>query len=177
MFGSVVLLHLHLTTQATVASIPIFLGITSYWSETDMRKKNKLVWKKQTGLYQFKTTCTNARYIALFKINWTSSKSYWTWTTTYIRDITLPDIYLPDITLVYVWTTDFDTIDFPRLFFSYQCQSLILSIISYLMSNLMSGKLGIVNENDSDDVFLLSSLNLKNEFFELHTLTTPFQYI
>ena len=50
--------------QATVASIPIFLGITSYWSETDMRRIN---WfeKKQTGLYRFKTTCTSARNIAL----------------------------------------------------------------------------------------------------------------
>ena len=64
MFGSVLLLHLHLTTQAIVASIPIFLGITSYWSEMDMRKIN---WfeKKKTGLYQFKTTCTCARNIAL----------------------------------------------------------------------------------------------------------------
>ena len=58
LFGSVVLLHLHLTTQATVASITIFLGITSFGYE-----KIKLVWKKQTGLYQFKTTCTSARNI------------------------------------------------------------------------------------------------------------------
>ena len=36
----------------TVASMPVFLDITSYWSQTDMRKidwfeKNKLVGKKE----------------------------------------------------------------------------------------------------------------------------------
>ena len=44
-FGSVVLVHFHLITQETVASKPIFLGITSYWFQTDI-KKIKLVWKK-----------------------------------------------------------------------------------------------------------------------------------
>ena len=46
-------LHLHLTTQAIIASKSIFLGITSYWSETGMRKIN-MIWKKQTGLKKIK---------------------------------------------------------------------------------------------------------------------------
>ena len=50
-FGSVVPPHLHLTTQATVASMPIFLGITSYWSQTDMRKIN---WFEKTNWFEKK---------------------------------------------------------------------------------------------------------------------------
>ena len=50
--------------EATIASIPIFLGITSYWSETDMRKRNwfekKTNWfvPVQDNLYQCKKYCT-----------------------------------------------------------------------------------------------------------------------
>ena len=79
---NIIFYHLHLTTQATVASIPNFLGITSYWSETDMRRIN---WFEK-----IKLVCTSSRQLApveeilqRIKINWTSSKSYWTWTSTY----------------------------------------------------------------------------------------------
>ena len=58
-FGSVVLLHLKLARQATVASN--FIGITSYWSQTDT-EKFKLVWKKQHWFEnrQSRTACESS---------------------------------------------------------------------------------------------------------------------